>query len=47
MESGFTPCGDRIDSSPPVIVVPIGTRLVATLDENLSTKTTRDRDAFR
>jgi len=28
------------------LVVPIGTRLVATLDENLSTKTTRDRDRF-
>ena len=35
------------DSSPAGnLVVPIGTRLVATLDENLSTKTTRDRDRF-
>ena len=28
------------------LVVPIGTRLVATLDDDLSTKTTRDRDRF-
>jgi hypothetical protein len=35
------------DSSPAGnLVVPIGTRLVATLDENLSTNTTRDRDRF-
>ena len=27
-------------------IVPVGTRLVATLDEDLSTKTTRDRDRF-
>ncbi len=35
------------DSSPAGdLVIPIGTRFVATLDENLSTKTTRDRDRF-
>jgi hypothetical protein len=40
--------GETGSDTPPAgdFIVPVGTRLVATLDEALSTKTTRDRDRF-
>src|SRR6185295_5639096 len=41
------PVGTTSTSTPAAgFIVPVGTRLVATLDEALSTKTTRDRDRF-